>query len=338
MQAALHPTRAVHQEVDAAHHRSPEREDAFVRSLRVEGVGRTDVAAAVRHAVSPAELPADHGGAHVLGRAECRRAGLHVDVAGEPAVHHRRAGVDQLDEGDAGEGFGVLLGECTAERDRGHRSGEREGGDHHGLVVEGELDHALSHRDVEPERRVGVDDGDDRRFALERRHVDAACDADHLEAVDVALTPEAVAVQALVGHGEDVVRGFEVSDRRVDVDRLDRIARHVVDDVEHLRQAEQILEALAVADAAHAVTVDVVGRTGHRAEGHPAPADAQVASGVPAVQSELRRCRGDRPLDQFAWEPHPMVRLVDIGTCVTHDAARLRTEELHTDALEDRER
>ena len=50
-----------------------------------------------------------------------------------------------------------------------------------GWLCCGELDHALRHRDVEAQRRVGVDDRDDRRLAVERGLVDAAGDAHHLQ-------------------------------------------------------------------------------------------------------------------------------------------------------------
>ena len=39
VQPALHPSGAVHQEVDAAHHGAPQREHALVGGLGVEGVG-----------------------------------------------------------------------------------------------------------------------------------------------------------------------------------------------------------------------------------------------------------------------------------------------------------
>ena len=39
VQTALHPAGAVHQDVDAAHHRAPQREHALVGGLGVEGVG-----------------------------------------------------------------------------------------------------------------------------------------------------------------------------------------------------------------------------------------------------------------------------------------------------------
>ena len=60
---------------------------------------------------------------------------------------------------------------------------------------------------------------------VERRVVDAARDADHLEAVDVALATQAVAVDRLVHERQGVVRRVQVAHPVVDVDRLDRVAR-----------------------------------------------------------------------------------------------------------------
>ena len=39
LQASLHPARAMHEEIGAAHDRAPEREDALIGGLGVERVG-----------------------------------------------------------------------------------------------------------------------------------------------------------------------------------------------------------------------------------------------------------------------------------------------------------
>ena len=116
-----------------------------------------------------------------------------------------------------------------------------------GVITTGWLREAISmmpvqHRRVEPQRRVGVDHGEDRRLAIERGVVDAAGDAHHLDAVTVLLAAEAVAVDVLVGERQDVERGVDVAHRCVDVDRLDRVAGDEVDRVEHLGQLEQVVE------------------------------------------------------------------------------------------------
>ena len=140
---------------------------------------------------------------------------------------------------------------------------------HDDLVVRRELDDPLEHRRVEAQRRARVDDGEHRRLAVDRRLVDAAGDAHHLEHVDVALTAEAVAVDRLVHQGQGVVARLQVADAVMEVDRLDRIARQEVDGVERLGQPQQVLVVGAVADPPAAVEVGDVGRAADGPEGDP---------------------------------------------------------------------
>ena len=90
--------------------------------------------------------------------------------------------------------------------------------------------------------------------------------------------------------------GVEMADRRMDIDRLDRIAAHEVDDVERLAQPDEIVEVLLVADPPAAIEVGDVGWRRDRPERHPVAADAQVVGGVPGVERELRR-RGPDALE-----------------------------------------
>ena len=122
------------------------------------------------------------------------------------------------------------------------------------------LEDPVEHRRVEPERRRRVDDGEDRRLAVEGRLVDAAGDPGHLERVEVPLPAEAVGVERLVGEGHHVVDRVEVADRRVDVDRLDRVAGEEVDRVEHLEEPDEVLVVGPVADPPAAVEVGDVRR------------------------------------------------------------------------------
>ncbi|MEI2706060.1 MAG: hypothetical protein V9E89_12590 [Ilumatobacteraceae bacterium] len=176
-----------------------------------------------------------------------------------------------------------------------------------------------------------ITDGSRSRVAC----VDPAGDADHGQQVPVPLAAEAVAVQALVGQGQGVEGRLQVADAVVQVHRLHRIAGDVVDNVEHLSQLQQVLEPGPVADAAHAVAVDVVRRAGHRAEGDMAAADAQRTPRVPGVQGELPRHGGDRRRHHLAWEPDTLLGLVHVGPVGPGDAARLGIQELHPDLFED---
>ena len=152
MQATLHPSGAVEDQVGAAHDRPPQGEHALVSGLRVDGVGGTDIGAAVRDAVAAGELAAEHRRLHELWCAERRRARLHVDIAGETAVHDRCASAHELGEGNTGERLGVLLHDRTGDGDRCHRTRQRERGKDDRLITRRVLDDAFRHRDVEAER------------------------------------------------------------------------------------------------------------------------------------------------------------------------------------------
>ena len=158
-EAALQPAGAVEEDVAAAQHRAPERHLRFVGGLRVGNVGGVDVRAAPGQAEEAGELAADQRRLHRFRRAEGRRAALHVDVRGEGAVGDRRAGPDELRQRDAEQRLGVLLHQRAENGDRRHGAGQRERRDDAELAGAGEIDDAERHRDVELQRRVGVDDG-----------------------------------------------------------------------------------------------------------------------------------------------------------------------------------
>ena len=85
----------------------------------------------------------------------------------------------------------------------------------------------------------------------------------------------------------------QVADAVVQVDRLHRIAGQEVDGVERLRQAEQVLVVLPVADAPAAVQVGHVRRAADGPERHPVAAELEVVGRVPGVERERRRRRPD---------------------------------------------
>ena len=270
-------------------------------------------------------------GPHVLGRPERRRARLHVDVRGEAAVDHRRAGPDGLGQDHACQRFSVLLGQGARQGDRRHRTGQRERRDTDGLVVGGELHDPLEHRGIEPERRARVDDREDRRLAIELLGVDAARDADHLEGVDVALPAEAVGVDRLVHQGQGVERRVEVPDAVVQVDGLDRVAGQEMDRVERLAQAQQVLVVDPVADPPAAVEVGHVGRAADRPEGDPVATQLQVVLGIPGMQGEGRGRGQDQLGDHRRVEPDTQRAFLGLGAGPPQDLARVGIEEVHAD-------
>ena len=128
----------------AAHHhyRSPARR--LLRRVRRGG--------AVRQADVAGELAARERRLEELGRSECGRAGLHVDIRGEGAVDDRRARPDGLGEGDARERLGVLEREAR----RGSRAPSRPPGERRDdrSRRRGRSRSAHAHRDVERPRRL----------------------------------------------------------------------------------------------------------------------------------------------------------------------------------------
>ena len=159
----------------------------------------------------------------------------------------------------------------------------------------GHLDDAGGHRRVEPQRRAGVDDGHQRRLALELRPVDAARDPAHLDAVADAAPAQRVGVGRLVGQRVDVAQRLEVADVGRDVDRLDRVAAGQVQDVEVLAELEEVLEVGAVARASAAFQVRAVGRARDRREHHVLAADLERARRIAGVHRERARAPWRRP-------------------------------------------
>src|SRR3954454_15479 len=338
MEAALHPACAVHQQVDAALDRAPQREDRLIGRLRIERVRGADVRRPVWQSVAPSKLATDHRGPHVFRGPERGSARLHVDVRGEAAVDDRRARVDRLGQHHRGERLGVLLRERAGERHRPPRPRQREGRDADDLVVAGELHDPLEHRRVEPERRARVHDREHRRLTVDRRLVDAAGDPDHLEDVDVALAAEAVAVDRLVHQRQRVEGRPEVTDAVMEVDGLHGVARQEMDRVEHLREPQQVLVVGTVADPAAPIEIGDVGRAPDRAECDPVATEPDVVRRIPGVEREAGRRRPDPLLDHLWLEADAGGVRLCVRARIAEDLSRVWVEEIHPDLGEDAER
>ena len=269
-------------------------------------------------------------------KARCAR--LHVHVRGEPAVDDRRPRPDDLGQDHPGERLGVLLRERARERHRRHRTRERERGDADDLVVGRELHDPLEHRGVEAQRGARVDDREDRRFGVERRGVDAPGDPDHLQAVDVALATQAVAVDRLVHQGQRVERRVQVPDAVMEVDRLDRIARQEMDRGQGLGETQQVLVVGPVADPPAAVEVGHVRRAADGPERDPVATEFDVVSRVAGMEGEPRRRRPDALGDHVGVEPDPLRARLDRGTGRPKHLAAIGVEEVHPDLGEHAQR
>ena len=196
----------------------------------------------------------------------------------------------------------------------------------------------MQHRRVEPERRGRVDDREDRRLAVERRLVDPADDPGHLERVEVPLAAEAVGVERLVRQRHHVVDRVQMANRRVDVDRLDGIAREEVDRVEHLEEADEVLVVGAVADPPAAIEIRDVRGAADGPERGPVAAHDQVVGRVRGVEGEGRRRGLDPLLDHRGVETDPL--RTDLGARAgrLQQIAGALVEEIHSDLLENTQR
>ena len=101
-EASFQPAGAVEQQVHPSHDRAPYGDDALVGRLGVHAVRCVHVRGPVGETVAACQLATDQAGLPVLGGAEGRCAGPHVDVGGEAAVDDRGTGPDDLGVGDAG--------------------------------------------------------------------------------------------------------------------------------------------------------------------------------------------------------------------------------------------
>ena len=232
----------------------------------------------------------------------------------------------------------MLLDERAGERDGRHRAGERERRQHDHLVAPRHLDDALQHRRVESERRRRVDDREQRRLALQRLIVDAARNLHHLDGVQIALPPEAVGVDRLVGQREQVEQRLEMTNGGVNVDRLDRVAAPEMDRIETLPEADEVLIVALVAGPASARAVEGIGRARHRAERDVTPADRELARRVARMQDEFLGRKANARFDEGRIETHAPRGRIDVGAGLPEDRARLVVQEVDADLLQDRKR
>jgi hypothetical protein len=207
--------------------------------------------------------------------------------------------------------------------------------DHDRLVAPRHLDHALDHRRIEAQRRGGVDHGEQAGLARQLRLAQAARDAGHLEGIEDPGAAQRITVEDLVGQGDECLGRVQMARRRRQVHGLDRIAAHEMDDVEGLRQADQVAVILEVAVAPAALQVGDVGRAADGGEGDVVGADGQVARRVARVQGEAGRGITQRRLDQAAVEAHSLGARFDAGARLFEDVARFGVQEVHADLFED---
>jgi hypothetical protein len=82
---------------------------------------------------------------------------------------------------------------------------------------------------IELQRRVGVDDREERRLAFQLLVRDAARDAGDLDSVLDALCAQRIGMERLVGQDRHVAQCIEMADGSMEIDGLHRIARDEAD-------------------------------------------------------------------------------------------------------------
>lgn len=317
---------------------SAQRHGQFIGCLRIERVGGVGVGGAVGNAVAAGELAAGNHRLHIFRRAEGRRPGLHVDVGGEAAIHHRCPAAHHLGEGDAGQRFGILLHQCARDRHRRHRPRQRKGCDDDNLISSRHFHDALQHRPVEPQRRRGVDDGEERGFLFHLLRCNAAANAGDLQSIEITLLAKRIGVKHLVGQLHHVRQTIEVAHGGMDIDGLDRITAGRVDHVVGLGELDQLAVVFLIAGATAAVAVGDERRACDLGEDQIVAADLDVAYRVAGMQREAGRGRRDHLGDQAAVEAHAVGAGADIGAGCLHQAAGFRQDDIHSDLFEHRQR
>ena len=311
-QPALQPAGGVIDHVRARLHRRPQAVGGFPHRLCVGHVGRADARGAQRQFVKAGKLTRHLGGAHVFGRAECRRPRFHIDVRGECADGAGRAGADHLRQHHRAQRLGQALSHRAGHRHRRHGTGQRERRHHQPLPPPRQPHPAVQHRIVVLERRGRVDVGEHVRAGLERFVRQPGTDAHHLHHVLDPLGAQRIGMGDLVGQRQLVIKHVQVPHRGVDVLRFNRIAADEMDAVEILAELQQGAAHLAVAgNLAPQFHVPVSGGRRDVAEIQVPPTHGDLAVGVAWRDGPAFGRVGDRLHHEIAAHAHALA--VDVA-------------------------
>ena len=152
-QSAFHPAGSVIDHVRMAGTASLKRKGRFPYRLRVGRVAGIGVRRAPWQPVTAGHLSRHLHRTDIFRRAEGRRAGFHIDIAGKGAIDARGALAHLLQQGDSGKRLGILLHHRPGDGHWRHRPGERKGRDHHRLATLGGTHRPVQHRPVMLQRR-----------------------------------------------------------------------------------------------------------------------------------------------------------------------------------------
>ena len=123
----------------------------------------------------------------------------------------------------------------------------------------------------------------------------------------------------------------QMAGRGRQVDRLHRVARDHVADVQALGEPEQIAVVGEVAGDPAALEVGDVRRAADHAEIDRIAADRDVALGIAGVQGEFFGCGADPLLHESGVEAYPRPVRIDVRASLPQDVPRLRQQEIDPD-------
>ena len=260
-QPALDPACRVDHNGRPSHQAAPEPHLVLVRRLHVIEVGGRARRRPPRQPDMARQLPCRQRCLKVRGRPKGGGAGLDIDVRGEGAVAHRRAGSGQLGQHDRGQRLGVAERDRPRHGDRCHGPHQGKGGDDRHLAVAGEVDQPLCHGNIQRPGRVGIDDGVAVRTGAKVIVADPAKIPDHLETVHDLRRAAGEDEWKLVGQRHLRVGREVVAQVVVHVLRLD-LRRDHLQHVEVLGQLEVLNIVAGRACAPAPLQIGGVGRTG----------------------------------------------------------------------------
>ena len=268
-------------------------------------------------------------------RAEGGTPRLHVDVRQKGSVDAGGTRPHQLDQGDAGQGFGGLLGERSSEAHRGHRACHQKRRRDYGLVCRRVLEERAEHAIVVAKRAVDIDEREQRGRLLDLRAA-AKHNRRHLDRVARVFLGDHAAHEGHVRPADVGVDHVEVARLERQILRLDDGATGAVDLRGGLGHLVEVREVLDGGTPTAAVEVGDEGRAIDRRVDHMVATDGHGVLGIARLHLEGRRDLLDLLLDKGRFEVDPV--FLDPKPGPPKGVNRLRVKEIDADLLQDQHR
>ena len=113
-------------------------------------------------------------------------------------------------------------------------------------------------------------------------------------------------MERLVAHHREIAQALQVTDRGMQVNGLNGIAREGMNDVKELSKLHEVAEIDLIAAPTTSITISTVGSARDGAKDHGVAAEFQTALGIARVQREGFGCLADVGLNQSRVEAHPV--------------------------------